>query len=98
MLITRATASKTLSGAATFPSPASDTVARAGLALRNDLTRPGSATGYVLLVAKPQNGFLLLWDTDGDGYVESVARAETGVTPYPATPARRHATSRSSSQ
>jgi hypothetical protein len=67
-----------LSQDATHPS------ARAGLALRNDLTRPGSATGYVLLVAKPENGFLLLWDADGDGYVESVARAETGVTPYPA--------------
>jgi hypothetical protein len=43
MLITRATASKTLSGAATFPSPASDTVARAGLALRNDLTQAAGA-------------------------------------------------------
>jgi Protein of unknown function (DUF1349) len=58
--------------------------ARAGLVMRNDLTRPGAATGYVLLVAKPENGFLLLWDANGDGYVESVARAETGVTPYPA--------------
>jgi hypothetical protein len=58
--------------------------ARAGLVMRNDVTRPGAAPGYVLLVAKPENGFLLLWDGDGNGYVESVARAETGVTPYPA--------------
>jgi hypothetical protein len=58
--------------------------ARAGLVMRNDLKRPGSATGYVLLVAKPENGFLLLWDANGDGYVESVGRAETGATPYPA--------------
>jgi FAD-dependent oxidoreductase family protein/alpha-galactosidase-like protein len=56
--------------------------ARAGLVMRNDLTR--LSTGYVLLVAKPENGFLLLWDADGDGYVETAARAETGVTPYPA--------------
>jgi hypothetical protein len=61
-----------------------DPNARAGLVMRNDLTRPGSATGYVLLVAKPQRGFLLLWDANGDGYVESVARADTGATPYPA--------------
>jgi FAD dependent oxidoreductase/NPCBM-associated, NEW3 domain of alpha-galactosidase len=58
--------------------------ARAGVVMRNDLSRPGSAGGYVMLVAKPQNGFLLLWDADGNGYVESVARADTGVTPYPA--------------
>jgi FAD dependent oxidoreductase/NPCBM-associated, NEW3 domain of alpha-galactosidase len=56
--------------------------ARAGLVMRNDLTRV--STGYVLLVAKPENGFLLLWDADGDGYVDSAARAETGITPYPA--------------
>jgi hypothetical protein len=61
-----------------------DPSARAGLVMRNDLRRPGSATGYVLLVAKPQNSFLLLWDADGDGYVESVARAGGAVTPYPA--------------
>ncbi len=63
---------------------ATDPSARAGLAMRNDLTRAGAALGYVLLVAKPQNGFLLLWDADGDGYVESVARAGGPVTPYPA--------------
>jgi hypothetical protein len=51
-----------------------DPNARAGLAMRNDLTGAGVATGYVLLVAKPQNGFLLLWDADGSGTVESVAR------------------------
>ncbi len=63
---------------------ATDPSARAGLAMRNDLTKPGAGLGYVLLVAKPQNGFLLLWDADGDGYVESVARAGGPVTPYPA--------------
>ena len=60
-----------------------DPNARAGLVMRNDLRRPGESAGYVVLVAKPQNGFLLLWDADGDGYVESVARAGGPVTPYP---------------
>jgi hypothetical protein len=58
--------------------------ARAGLMLRDDVTQPGRAPGYVVLAVKPQNGFLLLWDADGNGYVESVARADTGTTPYPA--------------
>jgi hypothetical protein len=60
-----------------------DPNARAGLAMRNDLTGAGRAAGYVLLVAKPQNGFLLLWDADGSGTVESVARSGPAATPSP---------------
>jgi FAD dependent oxidoreductase/NPCBM-associated, NEW3 domain of alpha-galactosidase len=61
-----------------------DPNARAGLAMRNDLTGAGRADGYVLLVAKPQNGFLLLWDADGSGTVESVLRSGPAATPSPA--------------
>jgi hypothetical protein len=61
-----------------------DPNARAGLAMRNDLTGAGRSAGYVLLMAKPENGFLLLWDADGSGTVESVARAGSGPTPSPA--------------
>jgi hypothetical protein len=61
-----------------------DPNARAGLAMRNDLSGAGRAAGYVLLVAKPQNGFLLLWDADGSGTVESVARSGPAATPLPA--------------
>jgi hypothetical protein len=61
-----------------------DPNARAGLAMRNDLTDAGRAAGYVLLVAKPQGGFLLLWDADGSGTVESVARSGPAATPSPA--------------
>jgi hypothetical protein len=61
-----------------------DPDARAGLMLRDDVTGPGRSRGYVVVAAKPQHGFLLLWDADGNGYVESVARADTGATPYPA--------------
>ena len=61
---------------------ATDPNARAGLVFRNDLrTR---STGYVALVAKPANGFLLLWDADQDGTLDSVARLELNPTPYPA--------------
>ncbi len=62
---------------------ATDPNARAGLVFRNDLRAPGVATGYVALVAKPANGFLLLWDADADGTVDSVARLELNPTPYP---------------
>jgi hypothetical protein len=61
---------------------ATDPNARAGLVFRNDLrTR---STGYVALVAKPAGGFLLLWDADQDGTLDSVARLELTPTPYPA--------------
>ena len=61
-----------------------DPNARAGLMIRDDISRAGRAPGYVVLATKPRNGFLLLWDADGDGFVETVARADTGATPYPA--------------
>ncbi len=53
-----------------------DPNARAGLAMRNDLSGAGKAAGYVLLVAKPLNGFLLLWDADGSGTVAGLAAAD----------------------
>jgi hypothetical protein len=63
---------------------AMDPNARAGLVFRNNLRAPGTSTGYVALVAKPANGFLLLWDADADGTLDSVARLELSPTPYPA--------------
>lgn len=59
-----------------------DPSARAGLVFRDDLR--GSSTGYVALVAKPANGFLLLWDADRNGMLDSAARLELSPTPYPA--------------
>jgi FAD dependent oxidoreductase/NPCBM-associated, NEW3 domain of alpha-galactosidase len=56
-----------------------DPNARAGLVLRNGV----GGTGYVALVAKPSNGYLLLWDADEDGTLDSVARLER-PTGYPA--------------
>lgn len=58
---------------------ATDPNARAGLVFRNNGTR----TGYVVLVAKPSNGYLLLWDADDDGTLDSAARLEQ-PTRYPA--------------
>lgn len=57
--------------------------ARAGLMVRDDVTGAGASPGYIIVAVKPQDGFLLLWDGDGDGLVESAARAGASVTPYP---------------
>ncbi|OLF10758.1 FAD-dependent oxidoreductase [Actinophytocola xanthii] len=62
---------------------ATDPNARAGLVMRDDLRAPGRSAGYVALVAKPANGFLLLWDADGDGTLDSVSRLELTPTPFP---------------
>lgn len=62
---------------------ATDPNARAGLVFRNDLRAPAASTGYIVLVAKPANGFLLLWDADEDGTLDAVARLELNPTPYP---------------
>jgi hypothetical protein len=43
---------------------------KAGLVLRNDVTKPEEAAGYVVLVATPDNGVSLQWDSDGDGFLD----------------------------
>ncbi|MDA1362528.1 hypothetical protein O1R50_23095 [Glycomyces luteolus] len=43
---------------------------KAGLVIRNDVTEPEEATGYVVLVATPDNGVSLQWDSDGDGFLD----------------------------
>jgi hypothetical protein len=53
--------------------------ARAGLLLRDDVTGAGASGGYLVLAVKPSGALLLMWDADGDGYVESVARADAGT-------------------
>jgi hypothetical protein len=63
---------------------ATDPNARAGLVFRNNLRGPDASTGYVALVAKPSNGFLLLWDANNDGMLDSATRLELTPTPYPA--------------
>jgi hypothetical protein len=44
--------------------------ARLGLMVRNDITQPGAATGYVIMAASICNGWAMEWDADGDGKLE----------------------------
>jgi hypothetical protein len=59
--------------------------AKAGLVVRNDVAAAGAAGGYLLVSVTPDNGFIVQWDTDGDGYAESSAGpGPVGQTAYPA--------------
>lgn len=55
-----------------------DPWAKAGLVMRNDLTKDHQSQGYVALVATPGNGVSLQWDGDGDGILESYVTAGAG--------------------
>ncbi|MFC7081247.1 glycoside hydrolase family 97 catalytic domain-containing protein [Halorussus caseinilyticus] len=55
--------------------------AKSGIMIRNDATDPGSATGYVALHATPQNGVQFAWDADGDGHLDTDARASNTYQP-----------------
>lgn len=58
-----------------------DVWAKAGIMVRNDITQPNTSPGYVALVATPGNGYLLDWDSDGDGKLDS--QDSTGTAAYP---------------
>lgn len=56
-----------------------DPWAKAGLVMRNDLTQPSQATGYVALVVTPGNGVSLQWDSDGDGVLDQYTQVGVGT-------------------
>jgi hypothetical protein len=45
--------------------------AKAGVAIRNELTGAGTSPGYAVVVATPGNGVAFQWDADGNGYLDS---------------------------
>ncbi|MER5217689.1 DUF1349 domain-containing protein [Streptomyces sp. NPDC002838] len=45
--------------------------AKAGLMLRNDIASAGSSTGYLVLATTPGNGIALSSDSNGDGYLDT---------------------------
>ncbi|WP_308012086.1 NEW3 domain-containing protein [Actinacidiphila acidipaludis] len=55
--------------------------AKAGIMVRNDITKAGASPGYLALVETPGNGYLLDWDSDGDGQLDS--QDSTGTATYP---------------
>ena len=55
--------------------------AKSGIMVRNDITQAGKSPGYLALVETPGNGYLLDWDSDGDGQLDS--QDSTGTATYP---------------
>jgi Alpha galactosidase A/Alpha galactosidase C-terminal beta sandwich domain/NPCBM-associated, NEW3 domain of alpha-galactosidase len=55
--------------------------AKAGIMVRNDITKAGASPGYLALVETPGNGYLLDWDSDGDGQLDSQDSAGTATSP-----------------
>ena len=45
-------------------------VGRAGIVVRNDLERPGSSPGYLIVAASPAAGVSMEWDSNGDGLLD----------------------------
>jgi hypothetical protein len=58
-----------------------DVWAKAGIMVRNDITQPDTSAGYLALVETPSNGYLLDWDSNGDGQLDS--QDSTGTATYP---------------
>ncbi|WP_173059880.1 NEW3 domain-containing protein [Phytohabitans houttuyneae] len=49
--------------------------AKAGVAIRNDLTGAGVSPGYAVVVVTPGNGVAFQWDANGNGYLDSFSGA-----------------------
>ncbi|QUQ67394.1 alpha-galactosidase [Kutzneria sp. CA-103260] len=56
--------------------------AKAGIMVRNDIGDANGGKGFVILAETPGNGFLLDWDSDGDGLLDQQASVASAV--YPA--------------
>jgi hypothetical protein len=64
------------------PDLRSSWVGRAGIMVRNDISKPGQSTGYVVLDSSPSNGSYLEWDADRNGTLDQHTEFE-GQTLWP---------------
>lgn len=53
--------------------------AKSGVMVRNDMTQAGAYAGYAVVAVTARNGVVFEWDSDGDGYLDSEARASVDV-------------------
>ncbi|WP_198676001.1 right-handed parallel beta-helix repeat-containing protein [Kribbella monticola] len=49
--------------------------AKSGVMVRNDISKPGASAGYAVVAATARNGVVFEWDSNGDGYLDTDARA-----------------------
>ncbi|MFK0296561.1 NEW3 domain-containing protein [Streptomyces sp. NPDC090442] len=45
--------------------------AKAGIMVRDDITKPGTSPGYLILAEAPGKGYVLQWDSSGSGHLDS---------------------------
>lgn len=55
--------------------------AKAGLIVRNDMTRPGTSPGYAMVALRPSGGVEFLTDPDGNGQLNASVQGGTSGTP-----------------
>ena len=55
--------------------------AKSGIMVKNDLTSSASSTGYVFMVGTPGNGYSFQWDSDNDGYLDQSSTVDSVVYP-----------------
>jgi hypothetical protein len=63
-----------------------DEWAKAGIIVRNDITQSGVSPGFVILAVTPGHGYVLQWDANGDGRLDSNSAPSgqgSGTTNYP---------------
>ena len=53
--------------------------AKSGVMVRNDITKAGASSGYAVVAVTARNGVVFEWDSNGDGYLDSEARASVDV-------------------
>lgn len=53
--------------------------AKSGVMVRNDMTKAGESAGYAVVAVTARNGVVFEWDSNGDGYLDTDARADVDV-------------------
>jgi hypothetical protein len=53
--------------------------AKSGVMVRNDITKPGASAGYAVVAVTARNGVVFEWDANGDGYLDTDAKANVDV-------------------
>ena len=53
--------------------------AKSGVMVRNDMTKAGESAGYAVVAVTARNGVVFEWDSNGDGYLDTEARAGVDI-------------------
>jgi hypothetical protein len=61
-----------------------DPWAKAGIMIRNDITESSGSPGFLIVAVTPGNGYVVQWDSNGDGTLDSYVSSSTGpMATYP---------------